>query len=254
MEFQLRLLILVIGLAVIALLYYFGTRRGRPGRPKKPAPAPTDEPQLSAEADDEPPPVSLPPRPRATGEPVLTDLPLADEPPGEPAGDRLSESVPEPPARPAAKSLPTGQTELDVVMTVRAPAGQPFTGLKLLSTLQAEDYSPNQRNTWDYCPYDLELPLFSVAHLKEPGTFDIATMGELETPGLLLFTKLPRGDGTTISSARAIERMLEAAQHLAELLGGELCNHSGNPLDLEQQYRLRSAAAEIDQHGGAGRG
>jgi cell division protein ZipA len=59
---------------------------------------------------------------------------------------------------------------------------------------------------------------FSMANMMEPGTFDLETMDQLHTPGVVFFLGLP----TAQDSMQAFDFMLETAQCLASNLGGEV--------------------------------
>lgn len=277
MEFQLRLLILIIGLLLIAVLFYFGTRGARRNRRSTQASQHGDAVELTAsdqQQADADLGVESAPLPRATGEPINT--PPRDEPapvlavdlhssdsditdpdldsalppsvsdvPVEAAEPRPSaDAEPRPSAEPVSSQALRGKP-LIVIMTVRAAQQQSIKGVQLLAALQEQRYAPNQRDTWDYYLDGVEVPLFSVGQLAEPGTLAITSMAELETPGLLLFTQLPRSDAMT--SVQALERMLAAAQRLAQLLDGRLCDRAGNDLDQTRQQQLRAAAIAIDE-------
>lgn len=78
--------------------------------------------------------------------------------------------------------------------------------------------------------------LFSLASSVEPGTFDLAKMGSFSTPGLTLFM---RASGLE-NAPQTFEKLLSAAQHLAEELGGIVCDEKRLPLSAEKIAWWRS--------------
>jgi len=72
--------------------------------------------------------------------------------------------------------------------------------------------------------------LFSLVSIKNPGTFELAKMGEFKTPGLMLFMECDHVDdipGTFLA-------MKETAIRLRETLGGTVCDQNRQPLPEEQ--------------------
>lgn len=60
--------------------------------------------------------------------------------------------------------------------------------------------------------------LFSMANMVKPGTFDLDTMDQFETPGVSLFMTLP----LNADSMQSFDLMAETANSIAEALDGEL--------------------------------
>ena len=65
-------------------------------------------------------------------------------------------------------------------------------------------------------------PIFSVANIMKPGSFDMANIRELETPAIAFFLTLP----APLSALDAWETMLPTAQRMAELLDGVVLDDS----------------------------
>jgi len=79
--------------------------------------------------------------------------------------------------------------------------------------------------------------LFSLANMVKPGVFDLDAMEQFETPGVSLFMTVPcAGDAMA-----NFKLMLQAAQKLAEELGGQLLDGHRNPLtqQMVQHYAER---------------
>ena len=85
-------------------------------------------------------------------------------------------------------------------------------------------------------------PLFSVASMVEPGTFPERDMAAFTTPGLVLFAQLPG----PVEGLKLFEQMLDAAQRLTALLGGELQDETHSDLSRQTIDHIRE---EIAEHG-----
>jgi cell division protein ZipA len=82
--------------------------------------------------------------------------------------------------------------------------------------------------------------LFSLASMVEPGSFPLEDMGGFNTPGLTLFTQLPGPrDGLAVYDA-----MLATAERLAELLRGELLDERHNKLTRQMREHTRALIQE----------
>ena len=86
-----------------------------------------------------------------------------------------------------------------------------------------------------------EMPLFSVANMVEPGTFDLRRIERFNTMGLVFFLQLP----TALDGAVSFELFLNTAQRLTEALGGELYANPKTPLDSHLIEDMRKVAAEF---------
>lgn len=89
-------------------------------------------------------------------------------------------------------------------------------------------------------------PVFSLANMFEPGTFDPAAMDDFETRGLSLFMQLPG----PLDGRVALELMLASAQSIAAHLDGLLLNARRQPLRPEDVQDMRARAAAYRAHGG----
>lgn len=78
-------------------------------------------------------------------------------------------------------------------------------------------------------------PIFSVANIVKPGNFDMRRISEVETPGVTFFMTLPG----PISALDAWETMLPAAQRFAELLDAILLDDERNALGRQRIAFLR---------------
>lgn len=75
----------------------------------------------------------------------------------------------------------------------------------------------------------------SLANIHEPGCFDLNAMTTFSTPGLAIFMRLPG----PIDGREAFDRTLEVGRTLAEYLQGELCDDSRSILTLQTISHLK---------------
>jgi cell division protein ZipA len=145
-------------------------------------------------------------------------------------------SAPTAPARPAQKII---------AMRVNAVAPARLDGARLRDAIMAEGL--------EFGRYDIfhrlhtnGRPIFSVASLREPGSFDLDAMPTTAYPGVALFMVLPG----PVSAAEAVDEMVFTARALAAQLGGALADERGAPLTPLRVGRLREDALEFERGGG----
>ena len=78
-------------------------------------------------------------------------------------------------------------------------------------------------------------PLFSVANLTEPGSFDLAKLAESTIPGMSFFMILP-GVGDPITR---FDQMVETARALAHELEAELFDEKGSSWSIQRERYVR---------------
>lgn len=86
-------------------------------------------------------------------------------------------------------------------------------------------------------------PIFSLANLVKPGSFDLNRLDGIRTPGVSLFMTLP----CPLSALDAWETMLPAAQRLAELLDAVLLDEERNALGRQRIAHLREEMRSYDR-------
>jgi cell division protein ZipA len=91
----------------------------------------------------------------------------------------------------------------------------------------------------------VQQPVYSVANLVEPGTFDPYNMPDFTTPGLAVFMRLPGPFGGRV----AFELMLNNTQQIAEMLDGYIEDETHMLLDQRMISRLRERIAYFEQRG-----
>lgn len=139
-----------------------------------------------------------------------------------------------------------------IVLHVTAGHGYVFTGPPLLDALERVGLQHGMHDIFHHM-IDADsgpTPLFSVANMLEPGTFDLRTVDQLETPGVVLFLQLPGPfDGFT-----AFEKMLETARRLEDQLGGQLLDRQRCDLTGQAVEHLREELREYRRRAKLGGG
>jgi cell division protein ZipA len=142
-------------------------------------------------------------------------------------------TTPESPRRPSQKILA-------IRVTAIAPAR--FDGAELRESLLSESLSFGRYEIFHRL-HDDGRPVFSVASLKEPGTFDIEAMPETQYPGVAMFAVLPG----PLSAADAFDEMIFTARALATHLNGALADERGAPLTALRVGKLREEALDFER-------
>lgn len=85
--------------------------------------------------------------------------------------------------------------------------------------------------------------LFSVVSAVEPGYFDITNIGGLTCPGVTFFMSLSQ----LMNPSRVLDLMLDAANELAEQLGGVVCDAKRQILTAAMVQQLRQRVSYYEQ-------
>ncbi len=86
-------------------------------------------------------------------------------------------------------------------------------------------------------------PVFSMANMVKPGYFDMQDIAALETPGLSFFITLPG----PLPALDAWEAMLPTARRIAELLDGEVLDEDRNALGRQRIAGFREELRDWDR-------
>jgi cell division protein ZipA len=87
------------------------------------------------------------------------------------------------------------------------------------------------------------VPVFSVASLTEPGSFDLSRVRNDFFPGVSLFMGLPG----PVEGVAAFDRMVATARALAAGLSGDLVDEQGSTLSVQRERYLREEVIQF-QH------
>jgi cell division protein ZipA len=279
---ELRWILLGAGLALIAGLYVWGVRSRRRSTAPDPARAAVFEqqpPESAGQARIEPqvrldvpsPPVhEIVPsvdlgedmqsvRAPAAGrrEPTLGQRLTAPSPDrqspsvevrrqGAEAGSEATETAGE--AEPDGDGAARAQRI--VAIRVTAPTPSRFEGSALQEALLAEGFEFGRYQIFHRLD-PVGRPVISLASLREPGTFDPATMAGAAYAGVALFSVLPG----PMPAQHAFEELLVVGRSLAGRLGGNLQDDRGAPLSMQRiaQVREEMLAFDRDRAGRTGR-
>lgn len=220
----LRIGIVIAGVLLMAAIYFFG----RPGKPKQGrklrddgAERPHREPSLADAFQAEP---------GAYVPPAAYDAPVTDAP--------------------AASGPDIGRRDRDefdkiVTLYVAARAGQVLRGPDIVVAAEKAGLSYGYMNIFHRLADGRAdgSPIFSVANIKKPGSFEMHDIHGMETPAIAFFLTLP----APIPALDAWEKMLPTAQRMAELLDGVVLDESRNPIGRQRIAHLRDELRAYDR-------
>ncbi|MEN5264315.1 cell division protein ZipA [Stenotrophomonas sp. TWI587] len=86
-------------------------------------------------------------------------------------------------------------------------------------------------------------PIFSMASIMKPGSFDMANIREMETPAIAFFLTLP----APLTALDAWEKMLPTVQRMGELLDGVVLDDSRNALGRQRIAHIRDELRAYDR-------
>jgi len=248
---ELRWILLGAGLAMLAGIYLWGVRArqrssareaGRSPRfeaPVPPAPPenPRIEPQVRLDDEREPvletiPVVTLDEDHRPVrGQGALRREPTFGEPIEAPVADE-----------PEIEAAPQPQSQKIVAVRVMARTAEKFDGARLRDVLASERMEFGRYEIFHRLD-PAGRPVFSMASLLEPGTFDPETMAESAYPGIALFAVLPG----PVPAQQAFEGLIDTARTLADRLDGVLLDDRGASLSIQRIAHLREEMLEFDR-------
>jgi cell division protein ZipA len=258
---ELRWILLVAGLALIAGLYAWGVRARKRSATPEPDRVTRVEP-LRAPSAATVAPATARVEPTVWDEVEAVDeidvLPMieteVDEPPArnhvapprrEPRFEGAAEvAAPEPPraATPPVEERKPAPPQKIVAIRVAALPPSTFAGGTLREAIVAEGFEFGRYEIFHRLDAS-GRPLCSLASLREPGTFDPDAMGGIEYRGVAMFTVLPG----PLPSQHALDELIGAARLLAERLGGVLQDDRGVQLSLQRIGQLREEVAEFER-------
>jgi cell division protein ZipA len=226
----LRIGILAAGLLLIAAIFLFG-------RPKR---APQGKRKESAEIE------------RQRREPVLGETgDVASEEDGSLDGD-ASVTQPElglPDVEPSAGSdlgkRPSQDFDKIVSLYVAARAGEVLRGEDIVVAAEKTGLMFGYMNVFHRLVegHPERGPIFSMASIMKPGSFDMTHIREMETPAIAFFLTLP----APMTALDGWEKMLPTVQRMAELLDGVVLDDSRNALGRQRIAHIRDELRAYDR-------
>jgi cell division protein ZipA len=91
-------------------------------------------------------------------------------------------------------------------------------------------------------------PVFSVASLTEPGSFDLTRVRGDRFPGVSLFMGLPG----PVDGVAAFDQMVATARAIATRLSGDLVDEQGSTLSVQRERYLREEVIQFQLRQGRG--
>jgi cell division protein ZipA len=143
---------------------------------------------------------------------------------------------------PSTATRPPAAPQKIFALRVTAPASTPFGGRALREAIMAEGLEYGRYKVFHRLHTDGE-PVFSLASLKEPGTFDPATMDGASFRGVAMFAVLPG----PVAPGQAFDALIEAARAIADRVGGVLQDDRGAVLSVARLEQLRAEVAAYER-------
>jgi cell division protein ZipA len=282
---DLRFLLLLIGLVVLGLIWLLhrpdggargpgASRREERRRAQTPArqresaeardgriepslsgsePEQATLPDLGEAAPDAPAPNGEPVRRRAAAGTVPPEAEWKDpEPPREARpGDqreRSAELAEDETGQPRKTVTPDADPPKIVTLYVRARGDRRLSGLSLLDAAIKAGLRFGEMKIFHRRHRGESRPVFSMANITRPGSFDPSGWNLFETPGVTLFMTLPG----PVSALDAWDAMLATGQRLSELLDADLMDDSHCLLTRQRIAQIREEMREFDRRSGLG--
>lgn len=248
---ELRLIILVVGIVIIAIIYFLGTIKYRQQQQRKqPITQPLVEtsaselriaPRLDVDSDFSanlsdlsdflarskveeaeflPEGISTRDINEHTQQ-IKTKTESVDEKPMDlfSSDTTIQENVADKPAQ--RNDYEDISPEHIITLYITAPPIKTFNGPEILAAVKTVGLEFGDMNIFHH--YGIgemhhRKPLFSLVDMFEPGYFELNKIASLSTRGLSMFLRLP----TPVDGQVVFELMLNTAQRLANILGGEI--------------------------------
>lgn len=132
-----------------------------------------------------------------------------------------------------------------VALILRPPEDQPYSGHEILEVAEdlklmvgAEGFLQKIVTT-----YLGDEPMYSIAHMMHPGSFNDPDILDAEIPGLLFFAQIPGPD----SQMNTVQALLQAAAYFGNELGGNLLDENQRPVDETYIKKLLVDVSEMEQ-------
>lgn len=223
---MLRIWILVAGVVLVAAIVFFG-RPKKPGQGRR-VPRGGDgrvEPTLGEQLDAELDHADMP------AEPTQEALDLEPRS-AAPAKDELGKRTTE---------------EFDKIVTLylAARAGQSLHGPDIVVAAERAGLVYGHMGVFHRLVegHPERGPVFSVANIMKPGSFDMANIHELRTPAIAFFLTLP----APVAALDAWDTMLPTAQRMAELLDGVVLDEQRNAIGRQRIAHIRDELRAYDR-------
>lgn len=242
----LRGVILIFGMALLAVIYFTGKPRATQGKrvsskkPERVEPAMGDS-QITIDEDD------IAPELRAELNLLGKELShnLKEKSDTSALGTRRNGVNSEELLQSPLSSRPQARIDRIITLFVMAAEGDTFNGADIIVAAEKTGLKFGDAGIFyrllDGRP---ELgPVFGMANMLNPGTFDMQTVHTMQTPGLSLFMTLPG----PLTALDAWDALLPTAQRLAELLNGLLLDEERNAIGRQRIQFMRDELRHYDR-------
>jgi cell division protein ZipA len=139
-------------------------------------------------------------------------------------------------------TTPSTRPQKIITVRVTAPAPSRFEGAALLSAIEGLDLVHGRFDIF-HRMHPQGRPVFSIANLLEPGTFDPATMRSGAYPGVAIFAVLPG----PVPGHHALDDLMATARSLADRLGGNLLDDRGAMLSVQRMAQMREEVTVFER-------
>ncbi|WP_312645519.1 cell division protein ZipA [Stenotrophomonas sp.] len=225
----LRIGILAAGLLLIAAIFLFGRPKKKPqGRRVESAEPASGERREPVLGDDGVAVADGRVEPGMAGEREQAELGLADTDSASDLGKRVSQDF-----------------DKIVSLFVAARAGEQLRGEDIVVAAEKTGLVFGHMNVFHRLVegHPERGPIFSMASIMKPGSFDMANIRAMETPAIAFFLTLP----APLTALDAWEKMLPTVQRMAELLDGLVLDDSRNPLGRQRIAHIRDELRAYDR-------
>ncbi len=163
----------------------------------------------------------------------------------------VRQSAPAPPPGSGAKSTPPARPSAlpGKIVTIRMLSRRtaPFPAEELVLALREAGLRHGRHGIFHYFPTAAEeTPVFSVASLTEPGSFDLTRLRTDVYQGVSLFLELP----APIEGVAAFDAMVNTGRAIAKRLDGNLVDEHGSTLSVQRERYLREEVMEFQHRQG----
>ncbi|MCM2335726.1 MAG: cell division protein ZipA [Pseudomonas sp.] len=227
----LRIILSVAGVVLIVAIYLFGRPR-KPGQGKR----------VPRDRDGGAPGPTL-------GEQIEADLARSDRPLDDAAAQAELDLAAEPRgpegAAPDVGRRANESFEKIVTLYLAARAGSKLLGPDIVVAAEKAGLAYGHMGVFHRLVdnHPERGPVFSVANIMKPGSFDMANIQALETPAIAFFLTLP----APVPALDAWEAMLPTAQRMAELLDAVVLDEQRNALGRQRIGHIREELRAYDR-------
>lgn len=241
---NLRLILLLLGLVILAAIVLFHRPRGQSQRNharwlqrrREPHIQPGDD--AAEESTEEQGEKAEP----SIGQASFPNFSATDDPPGLVPG----KAAPKRPTNPVADQAGVdsrARPDKIVSLFVRRRDERRINGSELLDAAVKAGLTFGEMNIFHRLHEGEDRPVFSMANLTPPGHFDASSWNVFDTPGVALFATLPG----PVSALDAWDAMLATGRRISELLDAELLDDAKCRLTRQRIAQIREEMREYDR-------